>query len=179
MNFSAIRQVILMHIHHVVVFLILALFQFNVRAETCKYQDPEGRVIYSNTPNSPPKGATRIKCFDDPTPRPAPAPRPEPAARDSDSRAAEAGGEARSGRVSGNTQKARDNDRRRILEQEIADETKALELARQKLAEQEAMRTGDEKNYQRFLDRVQPFRDTVAGHERNLEAIKREVANLK
>lgn len=179
MNFSSIRQVIPMHFHHVVVFLILALFQFNVRAETCKYQDPEGRVIYSNTPNSPPKGATKIKCFEDPAPRLEPAPRTEAGARNSDSRPAEVGGEARSPRVSGNTQRARDNDRRRILEQEIADETKALELARQQLAEQEAMRTGDEKNYQRFLDRVQPFRDSVAGHERNLEAIKREIANLK
>jgi hypothetical protein len=82
-------------------------------------------------------------------------------------------------KVDGETQKKRDDERRRILETELANEQQQLEEARQKLAEQEAVRTGDERNYQRFLDRVQPFRDTVANHERNIEAIRREISNLK
>jgi len=60
-------------------------------------------------------------------------------------------------KVDGQTQKKRDDARRGILEKELADEQQQLEAARQKLAEQEAVRTGDERNYQRFLDRVQPF----------------------
>ena len=39
--------------------------------------------------------------------------------------------------------------------------------------------SGNERNYARFLERVQPYRDAVATHERNIEAIKREIANLK
>lgn len=82
-------------------------------------------------------------------------------------------------RVDGPTQKARDDDRRRILEQEVAAEQKNLEQARRELAEQEAVRSGDERNYQRVLDRLQPFKDRVALHERNIEAIRKEISNLR
>ena len=50
--------------------------------------------------------------------------------------------------------------------------------ARKKLTEQEAIRTGDEKNYQRVLDRLKPFQDTVEVHQKNVEALKRELVNL-
>ncbi len=82
-------------------------------------------------------------------------------------------------KVSGDAQKARDNDRRAILEQELATEQKSLEQARKELAEQEAVRLGDEKNYQKVLDRLQPYKDRVAQHERNIQAINRELSNLK
>jgi len=130
--------------------------------------DDEGRVIYSNTPNNPPKGAKMVRCFSDPAPRPAPQEsKPQSGAREGFPK------------VDGQTQKKRDDERRHILEKELADEQQQLESARQKLAEQEAIRTGDERNYQRYLDRVQPFRDAVANHERNIEAIRREISNLK
>lgn len=130
--------------------------------------DDEGRVIYSNTPNNPPKGAKKVRCFSDPAPRPAPQEsKPQSGAREGFPK------------VDGQTQKKRDDERRHILEKELADEQQQLEAARQKLAEQEAIRTGDERNYQRYLDRVQPFRDAVANHERNIEAIRREISNLK
>lgn len=82
-------------------------------------------------------------------------------------------------KVSGDAQKARDNDRRAILEQELAAEQKALEQSKKDLADQEAVRQGDEKNYQKVLDRLQPYKDRVAQHERNIQAINRELANLK
>lgn len=82
-------------------------------------------------------------------------------------------------KVTEDTQKARDNDRRRILEQELAAEQKGLEAAKKDLADQEAIRTGDERNYQRVLDRLQPYKDRVAQHERNIEAIKKEIGNLR
>jgi predicted transcriptional regulator len=163
-----------MHFRRLVVFLALALLQSVAWAETCKYLDSEGRVIYSNTPNSPPKGATKVKCFEDPSPKPAPA-----NARNSDSKPASQDAKAKLPRVSDDTQKSRDDERRRILEQEIADETKQLAQAKEQLASQEAVRSGNERNYERFLERVQPYRDAVATHERNLEAIRREIANLK
>jgi phage shock protein A len=155
-----------MHSCRVAVFLVVALLQPAAWAETCKYLDSEGRVIYSNTPNSPPKGATKVKCFDDPSPKSAPANASNP----------ETGGKLP--RVSEDTQKTRDSQRRRILEQELADETAQLAQAKEDLAAQEAVRNGNERNYERFLERVQPYRDAVATHERNIEAIKREIANL-
>src|SRR5258706_9406424 len=162
-----------MQVRRFAVFLAFALPQPAAWAETCKYLDSEGHVIYSNTPNNPPKGATKIKCFEDPSQKRAPA-----GARNSDARPTTSDSK-KLPHVSEDTQKTRDDDRRRILEQELADETKQLAEAQQHLAAQEAVRNGNERNYQRFLDRVQPFRDAVATHERNLEAIKREIANLK
>lgn len=162
-----------MQVRRLAVFLTFALLQPAAWAETCKYLDSEGHVIYSNTPNNPPKGATKIKCFEDPSQKRTPA-----GPRSSDAKPA-ASDSKKLPRVSEDTQKARDDDRRLILEQELADETKQLAEAQQQLAAQEAVRNGNERNYQRFLDRVQPFRDAVATHERNLEAIKREIANLK
>lgn len=82
-------------------------------------------------------------------------------------------------KVSGDAQKARDNDRRTILGQELAAEQKSLEQAKKDLADQEAIRLGDEKNYQKVLDRLQPYKDRVAQHERNIQAINRELSNLK
>lgn len=82
-------------------------------------------------------------------------------------------------RVDSGTQKARDNDRRRILEDELAAEQKSLETARKELEEQESVRYGNERNYQKVLDRVQPYKDKVQLHERNIEALRREISNLR
>lgn len=67
---------------------------------------------------------------------------------------------------------------RETLERELAQEESMLADARKKLAEQEAIRTGDEKNYQRVLDRLKPYQDTVEVHQKNVEALRRELSNL-
>ncbi|QID18867.1 DUF4124 domain-containing protein [Nitrogeniibacter mangrovi] len=81
-------------------------------------------------------------------------------------------------KVSDELQKQRDADRRKILEDELAAEQKALESARKALAEQEDVRYGNEKNYQKKLDRLKPYQDKVEQHERNVEALKKEIADL-
>jgi len=67
---------------------------------------------------------------------------------------------------------------RDTLEKELVQEQGMLADARKKLAEQEAIRTGDERNYARVLERLKPFRDSVEVHEKNVEALKREIGNL-
>jgi hypothetical protein len=78
-------------------------------------------------------------------------------------------------RVSAETQKNRDGDRRRILDDELATERRSLDDARKELAEQEAIREGGERNYQRVLDRLKPYQDKVQLHERNVEALQKEL----
>jgi hypothetical protein len=82
-------------------------------------------------------------------------------------------------KVDKDTQKARDSGRRKILEDELANEQKGLEAAKAKLAAEEAVRYGDEKNYQRVLDRLKPYQDAVERHERNIAALQRELAGLR
>jgi hypothetical protein len=82
-------------------------------------------------------------------------------------------------KVDGDTQKQRDNERRRILDQELANEQKLLDQARKDLAEQESMRLGSERNYQRVLDRLEPYKRKVKLHEDNVANLRRELAGIK
>jgi hypothetical protein len=40
------------------------------------------------------------------------------------------------------------------------------------------VRYGNERNYARVLERLQPYKDNVDLHQKNVEALKRELANL-
>lgn len=87
-------------------------------------------------------------------------------------------------KVDDNAQKARDSDRRRILEDELSAEQKNLEEAKKALAEQESTVLPGERIQGgaiaggKVQERVQPFKDKVALHERNIEAIQKEIARL-
>jgi hypothetical protein len=95
-----------------------------------------------------------------------PAPPPRPAAKRVPPAAAPA--KAANSRVT---------DRHRILQEELNDEERRLAEARQKLAEQQAVRSGDERNYQRVLDRLKPYVEAVERHERNIGQLRRELSN--
>ena len=78
------------------------------------------------------------------------------------------------------TQRASAKGRQRdILEKELASEQELLAKAQKDLAAQEAIRTGDERNYARVLERLQPYKDSVDLHEKNIESLRRELGNLK
>lgn len=91
-------------------------------------------------------------------------------------------------KVDDNTQKARDTDRRRILDSELATEQRNLEEAKKALVEQEAIILPSERQQYKggggisggkVEERIQPYRDKVALHERNIEAIQKEIAKLR
>ena len=77
------------------------------------------------------------------------------------------------------TERASARERQReILEKELSSEQAALSKARQDLASQDAVRSGDERNYARVEERLRPFKDTIETHEKNIEALRRELNNL-
>src|ERR1700752_1114654 len=82
-------------------------------------------------------------------------------------------------KVEPDIQRQRDTDRRKILDQELAGEEKLLDQARKELAAQEAVRLGSERNYQRVLERLEPYKKKVKLHEDNVASLKRELANAK
>ncbi len=137
--------------------------------QICKYVDGEGRVTFADVPQ---KNARKLMCFD-PMPERTPKPPPKPAA-------GKAGAdEAGFPRVDGETQKRRDTDRRRILEQELADEQKLLDQARAALGDGESVRYSNETGDDKLRERIRPLREALATHEKNIEAIRRELANTK
>jgi len=143
-------------------------------AALCKYVDDNGHVTYSD---SPVKGAKQQSCFEaPPVPAAPPARAPAPGGSPSSAAPAPAGGLPN---VDQATQRKRDDSRRKILEDELAAEEKSLAEARKALSEGEATRMGGERNYQRYLDRVQGLKDRVTQHERNVGALKQELSNLR
>ncbi|AEV25451.1 MULTISPECIES: DUF4124 domain-containing protein [Azospira] len=153
---------------------LLALgFVGPVRADIFKCTDDAGHITYANAPG---KGCKRI--ITDPT------------------NSAPSGGSRAPAKVStpspsdfpkvgSETQRSRDNDRRTILEQELAAEQKNLEAAKKELANQEAniqptdRNVGGGINGAKVAERVQPYKDKVQLHERNIEAIRKEIGNLR
>jgi hypothetical protein len=81
-------------------------------------------------------------------------------------------------RESASERASRTDASREILEKELATEQAALAKAKEDLAAQESVRYGDERNYARVLERLQPYKDSVETHEKNIEALKRELNNL-
>jgi len=141
------------------------------QATLCKYVDDKGHVTYSDAVV---KGATKANCFEAPPVPPPPPPQQRTTAPSTTP--APSGGLPN---VDPATQKKRDESRRKILESELATEEQALAGARKALAEGESVRQADERNYQKYLDRVQGLKERVAQHERNVAALKQELANLK
>ncbi len=142
-------------------------------ADVFKCVDEENHITYSNMNG---KGCKRI-IMGPASSMPAPAVR----TNSSTATASRSSGATDSSfpRVSNTEQRSRDNDRQRILEQELANEQRNLDKAKKELAEQESIRNGDERNYQKVLERIQPFQDRVAQHERNIQAINKELSNLR
>lgn len=81
--------------------------------------------------------------------------------------------------VGTDTQRQRDAGRRKILEQELAQEQQQLELAKKHLAEQQSTRSGSERNYARVEERLKPYETSVRLHEGNVESLKKELANSR
>ena len=67
---------------------------------------------------------------------------------------------------------------RETLQAELAKEQQLLADAKKALADQEAVRSGNEQNYARVLERLRPYQESVELHEKNIEALQRELANL-
>jgi hypothetical protein len=82
-------------------------------------------------------------------------------------------------KVDTSEQKARDADRRAILTEELNTENKKLAELRKEYNNGEPERHGDERNYTKYLERVAAMKDNIARSEKNVEALQREIANIK
>ncbi|HWT72029.1 MAG TPA: DUF4124 domain-containing protein [Oxalicibacterium sp.] len=82
-------------------------------------------------------------------------------------------------RVDDATQKARDNDRKQILMDEMKSEQRKLSDLRAEYNNGQPERRGDERNYAKYQERTASLKDGISRSEKNLEALNRELSNLK
>jgi hypothetical protein len=81
-------------------------------------------------------------------------------------------------KVDSTTQKARDSDRRKILEDELATQKTKLAQLQKDYNNGEPDRQGDERNYQKYLDRVQAMKDSIARTQSDIDSIQGELSKL-
>jgi hypothetical protein len=145
--------------------LVLSLLPGPILANTLyKCTDESGAVLFTNQ-KVPKKNCIVLSH----TPMPAPATTSGTAVA-AKSRAASAPTPGDFPKVTGSEQKARDSDRKAILDKELANEMQSADKARKALQEGAGNLPAD---------RQQQLRDTLALHERNVESLKKELGNLR
>ncbi len=158
------------------------IFSGAAEAQTTVYKcvDAQGRVEFTDT------GKRGCKALDLPGYIPAPVERraPPPAtARQGSAAPAPAATPTPSPsnfpRVDTSQQRVRDDDRRGILNDELRAEEKKLADQRQVFNNGEPERQGNERNYAKYQERVGQMRDDISRTERNIEALRREIANIR
>lgn len=122
--------------------------------------DAEGKVEYRNVGDT--KGCKRVETG---SVTAVPFPKPAPARIDAKA----------PNRIEAGSQRGRDGDRRRILEEELASEQKRLTDLKTEFNSGEPERRGDERNYQRYVDRVERLKADISRSEANVESLKREL----
>ncbi len=165
----------------IVLLLTGAALAAPARAQIYRCEGPNGVIEYSNAVAS---GSDRnCRTVDLPTVTTIPAPKlPPNAARPPSPSGAPGTANASPGgfpRVDASTQKARDSDRKRILEDELRKEEKKLAELQAEYNNGEPERRGDERNYQKYLDRVQRLKDEIGRSQGNVESLRRELGSLQ
>ena len=82
------------------------------------------------------------------------------------------------GRIVPSDQRARDDERRGILETELRREQDRLAELKKEFNNGEPERLGSERNYQKYIDRVAELKSAVARKEADIASLKREIGKL-
>ncbi len=146
-------------------FLLLLSMMPAAQAEIFICTDANGRRELTDTKKA------GCKALDIPNNFPAPTGRAAPAAP--------ALAPAHFPRVDSSQQKVRDNERRDILADELRNEEKKLAELKKDYNGGEPERHGNEKNYVKYQERVAQMKDSLNRSEKNIEALKREMATIK
>ena len=79
-------------------------------------------------------------------------------------------------RVDAGEQRARDSDARKILEAELQREEAQLVALQKEFNAGEPDRRGDERNYQRYLERVETLKAAIDRKQSDIAALRRELS---
>ena len=141
---------------------------------------PENGVLYrcpnnvfTNTITLKEADAKGCKAMEVQQPTTIPAPKARPGA----ATAAPTG--AAASKVDAQEQKARDTDARKILQDELIKAQGQLDALQKEYNNGQPERKGDEKNYQKYLDRTAELKASITRTESDINAITRELAKTQ
>ncbi len=154
---------------------LLVLASLGAQAQGTVYRCPGPPVLYTDALSAKEaneKGCrtiegTPITVLQSPKPRAAAA----PAAVSEGQRGADS-------RVDAGQQRSRDDERRRVLQNELRTAEERLAMAQKEFSNGQGERRGDERNYQKYLDRMAELKDSIARYESDVQALKREIGKL-
>ncbi len=145
-------------------FAVLCVCPLLAQAEIYKAVDADGHVTYSSTPI---KGGKKLNLEPLPTMKPT------------------VSASAGFPKVDSETQRGRDDTRRKILQDELNAEMKLLETASKDLSEAESdpevFKGQDGKTYRnvaKYEEKVKPLQEQVDLHTKNIEALRTELSKL-
>lgn len=81
-------------------------------------------------------------------------------------------------KVESQQQRGRDNERRAVLQSELRDAESKLNTLKAEYNNGTPERRGEERNYQKYLDRVAELKANITRQEADIEALKREISKL-
>ncbi len=142
-------------------------------AQIFRCDSPDGTPLFQNAPGK------NCRALDLPPLNTVPAPRLPAGAAPRAAAGASAVTPAAFPRVDPALQRGRDSDRRRILEDELGREQSKLSGLRKEFNGGEPERLGDERNYQKYLDRVERLKQDLTRSESNVASLRRELEGLK
>ena len=140
-----------------------------VQAEIYRCESPDGTPLFQNAPGKD------CKALNLPSLTTVPAVRTPTGARATTASAPPADFP----RVEAAAQRSRDSDRKRILQDELTREQARLEEIRKEYNGGEPERLGNERNYQKYLDRVERLKDDITRSETNVASLRRELEGVK
>ena len=136
------------------------------QASVCKYVDADGNIVFSNLP--PEKGQRKISCIGSDEPRMG-----SPPARGTPTPAGFP-------KVDADTQRTRDDMRRKVLADELGAEEKLLVEARTTYANGAPVPLPEEQgNAEKYRERIARLRQSMQLHGRNIDALRKELGTTK
>lgn len=152
-------------------------------ADIYKYVDENGNVTYTN---SPVKGAQRV-YIEQPNVISSGSGSSSGKRSTNTSRNSNDSGQkvtppspANFPKVDSETQRSRDSNRKRILQDELANEQTLLNDTKKALSDAENTKTAEEKaNPSKYLERIGRLRENVVMHEKNIAALQKELSRVQ
>lgn len=154
---------------------VIGIAQVQAAGVIYRCESASGVIEYSN---SAPAGSKACKKISLPTITTIPAPKPVKTAVQNN-RNARSGGDEAFPKVPPARQRKRDSDRARILRDELSREESKLADLKKTYNNGEPERLGNERNYQKYLDRVARMKSDIARSEGNIKALRRELSALR